>query len=208
MNSYTPGSAIGSRSGSISSSLLERVRNQEPEAWQRLVYLFGPCVYRWSRRSGLQAADAADVVQEVFQAVSVHLAHFHRDQPGTSFSAWLWTIAQNKIHDYFRRRQARAEVQGEGIPHSWLAQLPEPPKPAAEGPPHASPLTDAEHRAVEMVRAGIEPRTWEAFWRVVAEGQSVAGVAKDLGMTVRAVYDAKYRVARKLRQELEGLLEP
>ena len=42
---------------SLSSSLLGRVQNMQPEAWNRLTSVFSPIVYRWSRESGLGAAD-------------------------------------------------------------------------------------------------------------------------------------------------------
>jgi RNA polymerase sigma-70 factor (ECF subfamily) len=57
------------------------------------------------------------------------------------------------------------------------------------------------------VRAGFENRTWEAFRRVVIDRQSSAQVAMEMGMSVVAVYQAKSRVLRRLRQELDGLLE-
>ena len=47
-------------------SLLERLRQPgDQEAWQRFVELYGPLIYAWSRRAGLQDQDAADLVQDV-----------------------------------------------------------------------------------------------------------------------------------------------
>ena len=59
-----------SSEGSISTSMLERVKVHEPEAWERLVALYGPVVYWCARESGIEAEDAADIVQEVFAAVA------------------------------------------------------------------------------------------------------------------------------------------
>src|SRR5262245_29431146 len=70
----------GGGSASTSSTLLERVRAQDQEAWQRLVHLYSPLVYGWCRRSGLQDADAADVGQEVFRDVAGAIAGFRRDR--------------------------------------------------------------------------------------------------------------------------------
>src|SRR3972149_313865 len=67
--------------GSISSTLLESVKARRPEAWQRLVDLYGQVVYRWCRKSGLKAEDAADVVQEVFAALARSVADFKRQNP-------------------------------------------------------------------------------------------------------------------------------
>ncbi len=61
---------------SISSTLLERVRARRPDAWQRLVDLYGPVVYRWCRQLGVGQADAADVVQDVFAAVAADVSRF------------------------------------------------------------------------------------------------------------------------------------
>jgi len=57
------------------------------------------------------------------------------------------------------------------------------------------------------VRAEFEHQTWEAFRRATIEGQPPARIALDLKMSIQAVYQAKSRVLRRLRQELDGLLE-
>ena len=62
-------------------------------------------------------------------------------------------------------------------------------------------------RALDLVRAEFENRTWEAFWRTAIDGQRPAHVADDLGMSLNAVYKAKSRVLRRLRRELGDLLE-
>jgi len=53
---------------STSRSLLVRVRNDEEEAWIRLVDLYSPLVCYWCRQNGLAEQDLPDVAQEVFQA--------------------------------------------------------------------------------------------------------------------------------------------
>lgn len=100
--SSVAGCVPGSDPSSISSTLLERLKARRPEAWQRLVDLYGPVVYRWCRWSGVLAGDVPDVVQEVFTAVAAHIADFHRQRPGDSFTGWLRTITRNKVTDHFR----------------------------------------------------------------------------------------------------------
>lgn len=62
-------------------------------------------------------------------------------------------------------------------------------------------------RALDLVRAEFENRTWDAFWRTAIDGQPAGDVAAQLGMSLHAVYKAKSRVLRRLRQELAGLVE-
>src|SRR5262245_56120301 len=88
-----------SQGSSLATSLLVRVRALDPQAWQHLMALFEPVVHGWCRAAGLQPADAADVQQEVFQAVALNIGKFRRDRPGDSFRGWLWGITRNKLLD-------------------------------------------------------------------------------------------------------------
>jgi RNA polymerase sigma-70 factor (ECF subfamily) len=193
---------------SLSSTLLDQLRARRPEAWQRLVRLYGPVIYRWCRRSNLAAEDAADVVQEVLAVVMVHLPGFRRDRPGDSFSGWLATITRNKVREHYRRRQGRVEARGGSTAQQRLAQVPEPSEPSQETiQPDAQAAACLARRALEMIRAEFEVRTWDAFWRVSVGRESPAEVAADLEVSVAAVYKAKSRVLGRFRQLLAELPE-
>jgi RNA polymerase sigma-70 factor (ECF subfamily) len=60
---------------------------------------------------------------------------------------------------------------------------------------------------VELARAGVEDRTWQVFWQLTVEGLPAAEVAGRHGMTVAAVYKAKYRVMRLVRRELDDVVD-
>jgi RNA polymerase sigma-70 factor, ECF subfamily len=191
-----------------SSSLLDRVRAQDQAAWGRLVELYGPLVYRWCRRAGLQAADAADVGQEVFQAVARKVGDFHRDPAGGTFRGWLRAITRNKILDSFRRPAPGCPAAGGSDAQRRLQELP------TRVWEDAGPEAEAEdtrllfRRAVELIRGEFEEGTWRAFWQTAVEERSPADVAADLGVTVNAVYLAKSRVLHRLREEFGDLLAP
>jgi len=55
---------------------------------------------------------------------------------------------------------------------------------------------------LETIRDQFEPRTWDAFWRVVVDEQPVSDVARALTMRPGTVRVAKCRVLHRLRQEL------
>jgi RNA polymerase sigma-70 factor (ECF subfamily) len=194
-------------SDSTSTRLIARIRRRESDAWQRLVSSYGPLVYGWARQAGLQASDAADVLQETFRAVAAGIDGFEHGSAGTTFRGWLWTIARNKIRDHFRRQKQRRETGGANA-DELLQQIP-------DSPPEdltSSGTVELTHvrlvqTTVAFVQAEFEPRTWQAFWRVAALDQPPAAVAADLGMSVGALYVAKSRVLRRLREELAGLLD-
>jgi RNA polymerase sigma-70 factor (ECF subfamily) len=191
--------------GATSSGLIDRVREHDPLAWQRLVDLNGPLIYRWCRLTGLQSTDAADITQEVFAAVAANIAKFRREKPNDSFRGWLWTITRNKMRDLYRRRDGKAQAKGGTEALRRLAEVPEDPPESTDGDTHARADNSLEHRAMNLVRSTVEQRTWQAFWMLAIEGRSAVDVAEELGMNRRTAYEAKYRVLRRLRQELQGL---
>lgn len=191
---------------STSTSLLAAARAGDARAWEQLVEIYSPLVYQWCRHCNLRPDDAADAAQDTFLAVLTGLDNFRRERTRGSFRGWLCTIALNKIRDIARRRRGLPPAQGGTGAQAGLAQIPEPDDPSAQDLTGHF-LGSAQRRALESVRASVEPQTWEAFWRVTALGRDPADVAQELGWTVKAVYDANYRVRRKLRRELDGLLE-
>jgi RNA polymerase sigma-70 factor (ECF subfamily) len=62
-------------------------------------------------------------------------------------------------------------------------------------------------RAMDILQTDFQPTTWNAFWQFVALGRPAQNVAADLGISENAVYIAKCRVLRRLRQELAGLTD-
>lgn len=192
----------GQELGSTASTLIERLKLCEPQAWQRLNHVYGPTIYAWCRRSGLAPEDAADVLQEVFRALVRRVGDFRRDRPGDTFRGWLWTITQNKIRDHYRRAKDRAQAAGGSDAHRrWQAWPDAPPTPEEDD--RARHL----HRWLELLQGEFEDRTWQAFWRTTVEREYAEDIAQRLGMTVNAVYKAKARVLARLRQELGDLME-
>ncbi len=197
-------SLFSGASSSTSPSLLQRVKSQDPLAWQRLVKLYGPLVYHWCRSSGLGGEDTADIVQEVFCAVAPGIGGFRGGGRTGSFRAWLRTITRNKIHDHFRRKHGQPEAKGGTVAQRQFMDVPQPAElTELTDPPEAE--DSLWRRVVELVRAEFEDRTWQAFWRVAVDGQAPATVAEELSTTVHAVYKAKSRVLRRVRQELADL---
>jgi len=184
-----------------SSSLLVRLRRLDDQnAWDRFVRLYTPLIYAWSRRVGLQPQDAADLVQDVLTTLVRKLPEFNYQQTG-SFRAWLRSITLNRWRDVCRRKAARpTEQAGE--------QIVDVPTPADE-----DSLAEAEYRAhlvaraLELMQTEFQPATWKACWELVVVGRTAADIARELQISENAVYLAKGRVLRRLRKELDGLLD-
>jgi RNA polymerase sigma-70 factor (ECF subfamily) len=201
------GSDSGASSGT-SRSLLGRVQANEADAWERLVDLYAPLVLHWCRRAGLAEPDAADVFQDVFQAVVVYVGRFRKERPTDTFRGWLRRITQNKLRDHYRRLGREPRGAGGSSAQDRLVQLPE--RPASGGDRAAD--DEGERclfaRALELIRTEFAERTWSAFWHTAVEGRAAQDVAADLDMSPGAVRVAKSRVLRRLREELGDITEP
>jgi RNA polymerase sigma-70 factor (ECF subfamily) len=168
-------------------------------AWDCLVELYSPLVYKWTRQQGITAQDARDIGQEVFAAVAKNLDRFHHDQPGDTFAGWLRAITANKIRDHWRSVQNRPRATGGSEAHNELNQLP-----FEESASEAGADTKATFlRILSYAQDRIDPQHWEVFWRVVVDGHEPAEVAADVGITREYVYIIKSRVLRRLRDIFE-----
>lgn len=185
-----------SPSQSISASLLGGVKALDGRSWERLVSLFHPLVYRWLRTWGVPSDDAADLVQNVFTRVSQGVQRFQRDQPGSSFRGWLWTIARNQANDYF---QARRPHQ---LTDSFIAQIPD----QADEDESRNEAAQLLHRLLEMIRGDFEPKTFDIFWKCEIQGHDTERVATELGMKQSAIREARRRVKNRLKEECRELL--
>jgi RNA polymerase sigma-70 factor (ECF subfamily) len=189
-------------SDATSVSLLEQVRGQDQQAWQRLVALYGPLVARWCRLGGVRAGEEGDVAQEVFLAVFAGLGDFQRRRPG-SFRSWVRGITRFKLADHRRRRRGWAPAAGGTAAQELIREVPDPQAGAEDDTAEVSGLY---HRALELIRPEFEERTWQAFWRSAVEGHPTDLIAADLGVSAVTVRVAKSRVLGRLRSEVGDLI--
>ena len=187
---------------STSASLLKRLQSpsEGETAWEQFVELYAPLIFHWGRRHGLSESDAADLVQEVMAKLVIRLKDFQYN-PAGRFRSWLRTITINAARDMYRRQPAEAPVA--------LSRLA-----IADPDPSPSDLFEEQEyraylvaRAMELLRGSLQRTTFRACWEYVVRGRPAAEIAEELGISTNAVYIAKYRVLRRLRQELDGLLD-
>jgi RNA polymerase sigma-70 factor, ECF subfamily len=187
-----------------SHSLLEHLQDGPNEtAWRRMVDLYTPLIRGWLRRYALNDSDCDDLVQDVLAVVVRRMPDFQRRPQIGSFRRWLRTITVNCLRDFWRAQRLKPgnqEISG------VLAEL--------EDPESAlSKLWDVEHDRhvtqclLERIRPRFEAKTWRAFQRVALDGAPVDQIARELGLTVNAVFIAKSRVLHLLRKEGQGWLD-
>jgi RNA polymerase sigma factor (sigma-70 family) len=177
-------------------SLLIRVQDPaDHRSWDEFLGRYRPMVRGWCHRWFPDAPD--DAAHEVF-AKLVFVMRKYRYQPDQGrFRGWLKTVTHNLMAD-LKRGSRWFQVDGEMLdqieaPLDLLARL------AAE--------FDLEllENAKEAVRRRVKERTWQAWVETVVNGRKAVEVARELGMKVGDVYQAKYFVTKLLRETIQAL---
>ncbi len=184
-----------------SESLLIKIQDPKDQvAWTRFVRLYAPLLHSYGLRHGLQDADASDLVQDTLKNVARVATNFRYDQSKGSFRGWLLAIARNELRKLVNRRSAQAVGTGDTDVRMMLESMPD-----VEMDAHR---WDQEYKlhmfrwAAEFVRNDFQERTWQAFWRTIVEDLPVEQVARDLEMSLGAIYVARSRVTARIRQKV------
>lgn len=185
-----------------SRTLLDRLRNQQDaHAWQSWLRIYEPWLRDWLGRHHFQPADTDDLLQNILVVVSRKLPAFvHNGQPG-AFRAWLRHILVLEVRSFLRQRQRPPTDPSS----AWLDRLEDPSS-------EQSRQWDLEHdqqvirRLLAAIQPDFEESTWEVFRLLVLEDRPAAEVAQRTGLKLNAIYVAKSRVLKRLREEVDGLV--
>jgi RNA polymerase sigma-70 factor (ECF subfamily) len=194
-----------------SHSLLAQMRDARNDAaWRRFLAGYGPRILAWCRRWGLAGADADEVAGMVLVKLVRRMRDFEYD-PTSRFRAWLRTVVDSQVRDFLAERRRQPLAVGASGDSSWnrFGNVEDDAAPAAEleAELHTALMPEVEE-AVAEVRGRVDTATWLAFWLTVGEGRKGADVAHELAMPVASVYQAKCRVARLLRNQVQRRLDP
>ena len=180
-------------------SLLMRLRgHRDEEAWSEFASLYQPVIYSMARRRGLQDADAREIVQEVLLRVSSAIERFEPQGQG-SFRGWLSTITRNETVGRLRRLATGREViDGSGVRRRLDEAT------VSEGALMDEFTHDHRQHLFRVAAAEIRKRTsevnWNLFWMTAVEGKPVGQVAAEFQLDPAAVYVARCRIIKRIRQ--------
>lgn len=188
-----------------STYLLNGLKDPANQAvWQQYVDRYRPLLLKYARRMGLRDDEAEDVAQQTLTAFSNAYREGKYDREKGRLRVWLFGIARHQVLTWHRRRRDR-EVQ---------------PPDATDGTrffervPDDGALERAwEHEwqqamlrhCLDLIRQEVEPSTFEAFELFAGQGLPAERVAAQLGLTANAVFGAKRRILRRVRELLPNL---
>jgi RNA polymerase sigma factor (sigma-70 family) len=182
-------------------SLLLRLRDvEDAEAWREFVRLYTPLIFGHCTRHGLQEADAADVAQEVMLVAAQAMPEFEYDAQRGKFRGWLLQTTRHRLHKFFTRQHRSPQSASETTIERFVDREPGAEEWARWEEDYRQRLFDW---AAAKARPEFQPATWDAFRLTAVNSVSVKEVARQLGISVGAVYIARSRVIARLRELIE-----
>ena len=180
---------------STHASLLARLKTgSDDSAWAEFTARYRDLIRGYALRRGLQTADAEDLVQDVFLALSSGMKDFVYDPQKGRFRGFLKTIAVRAIGKRLRKSrgmvaQSAAELVLDSTPQEhdddadWEAEWRQ------------------YHLRAAMLRVRSEFRASDllAFELLTRDGKDAKGVAQELGISVDSAYQAKSRILKRLK---------
>lgn len=182
-------------------SLLLRLADRADQvAWNEFAMIYAPVIHRLALRRGLQHADADDLTQQVLTAVAKAIDRWQVDPARGSFRTWLHTIARNLIINALTRA-APDRATGHAATQLHLHTIPAP-----DGPTSDQLRLELRREifrwAASRVRSEFTPSTWNAFWLSAVQQQDINAVAGQLNLSSGAIYAARSRVMKRLKEKV------
>ncbi len=189
--------------GAEEQELIRRAQAGDRSAFDALVRRYDQTVLRVVLQMVGSVEEARDLYQEAFLKVYRSLRRFRLD---SRFSTWLYRVVVNVCFDYFRRQQARKEVQGtvdDGEEQDYFATV-------ADERPVLNPERVAQSRQIsrriEIALQRLNPRERMVFELRHYQGLKLRAIGELCDTTEQTVKNCLFRATQKLRVELGDLI--
>lgn len=179
-------------------TLLQRLRDGGAVmAWEEFFQRYWRLIYAAARSRGCREHTAEEIVQDVMLTVFEERDVFRYDPARGRFRDWLRRVVSSAVAEHRRRPSERIRAPGgdEDV-------FPEPQ--TADAGPDARWEAAFEEAMLavllDVVRREVAPETYQAFELLAMEELSGTQVARITGLTRNAVYLARKRVLKRLKE--------
>lgn len=180
------------------------LRNLEDQAvWNRFFNSYWKLIYHSARSSGLEDADAQEVVQETVIAVTKNIGNLEYDRSKGSFKGWLMKTTKWKVIDQFRKIQKK-QARESSDDSEKIENMPDDLH-GMETYWENNWQKDLLEAAMEKIRAEVNPLYFQVYDLLVAKDLKPKEVSGKLGISVSQVYLAKHRFTEALKKTVNEM---
>jgi RNA polymerase sigma factor (sigma-70 family) len=191
-------------------TLLERIKAwDDHEGWREFFDTYWGLIYGVARQTGLNDAEAQDVVQETIVAVAKNISDFHYDPARGSFKSWLLQQTRWRVQGYFRKRQYQRDGQNfpreQPLDTAIIERQPAPDDFSLDETWDAEWERNLLEVALQNIKSRVTPRQFQLFALHVLNELPARLVAERIGAKLAEVYFAKYRITSLVKKEIKRL---
>ncbi len=184
-------------------SLIQQAQAMDNDAaWQELVAIYQPVVYRMARRGGLTHEAAEDVIQAVWFSISRALPSWDPREEGPRFRNWLGKVTRNAVINAITRAKPDRASGSSSVTY-FLQNVPE--SESLVKTFERESRLELIRYASGLIRNEFSEKTWEIFLATCATGLSSEEVARQYACSISSVYVSRCRVIARLRAKVQEL---
>ena len=170
--------------------------------WGQFVGRYQPMILKYARRFGLTAADAEDAAQQAIIAFCTAYQEGKYDRDKGRLRVWLFGIARNQIRNVIKKKGRRREVQVVNDASETDFFVRETDDDTFERIWEEEWRDAVLRQCLDEVRKEFDAKTVQAFEQFAWKGKPAQQVADELGVTANAVFIAKHRIMKRIRELL------
>ena len=163
----------------------------------------GPRLRNFVRRRVRDAADAEDIVQDVFFEL---VDSYRLPRPVEEVGAWLFRVARNRITDFFRKKRPVPLADLEAADDGGIADLVEL-LPSADAGPEAAYTRGLLLEELDAALAELPRGQRDAFVANEIEGRSFKELAAESGESINTLLSRKRYAVLHLRARLADIYD-
>jgi len=190
-------------------SLLSRLKDWgDQEGWKVFFDTYWRLIYNTAVRSGLNDAEAQDVVQETVISVLKSMPTFVYDAGRGSFKGWLLNLTRWRILDHLRKKNLHNHSAHDDRSPTGTSEIERVPDPSSL---RLDEVWDKDweqnliEAACERAKRKVDPKQYQVFDLYVFKNWPVSKVARTFGINAGQVYLIKHRIGAVVKKEVAYL---
>jgi len=179
--------------------------SNQDETILQAVRLYRKRLYDFIRMRVREAADAEDILQDVFYELT---SSYRVLQPVEQMAAWLFRVARNKITDRYRKHKpllyddlVPESQQDDGDHYRFLEEL----LGAGDDPGFKHGDNELIREMVLKALAELPPEQRDVFVRHEIDQQSFKEISDETGVQINTLLSRKHYAVKYLRKRLQAL---
>jgi DNA-directed RNA polymerase specialized sigma24 family protein len=136
------------------------------------------------------------------QAIAKAIPKYQYDPDRSTFRNWLFTVVRSKFNNHLAAQARQPRLAGDTTIHEFAENEADP---ALEESWRREYQANLIRWASDQIQKESKAQTWDAFRRTALLGEPPEIVAGELGLSLNALYVARSRVTRRLKEAIESI---